>query len=251
MNMSNPEPELFITKGMKVSIPNPSLSINKSGEITAMEITIHTGLDMCPYWIEIAYTQLRKTEDIHKQLILAKNDNNESLMGELLQKEFTSGMQAIMAGCIAIDSYYASIKDFAEIPADEVRKWRKNRTARYKQIADTLKRMFSIPPDVFLSIRKFLKQSFGLRDMAVHPKNSTELTVLYPEISKNTDWRYSAFRYANAKAVVGYSLSIIYQTARQEKGNKKHLSKTYCKNLVKSLEPTLSKWVEEYGELFE
>lgn len=146
--MSTTEPGLFITKGMNVSIPEFSQSINESGDINSEKMTIHTGLDMCPYWIEIAYTRLNETDDIHEKLILAKNDNNESLMGDLLQKEFTSGMQAIMAGCIAIDSYYASIKDFAEIPEDLARTWRKNGTARYnsrnlkKDICNTARFVF-------------------------------------------------------------------------------------------------------------
>ncbi len=63
--MTTPAPGLFITKDMKVSVPNFSLSINEKGEITSNEMTIHTGLDMCPYWIEIAFTHLKNTEDIH------------------------------------------------------------------------------------------------------------------------------------------------------------------------------------------
>lgn len=250
--MSTQEPRLFITKGMNVEIPEFSLSLNESGEIVSDKMTIHTGLDMSPYWIEVAYSHLRKTEDIHEQLIIAKDENNESLMGDLLQKEFISGMQAIMAGCIAIDSYYASIKDFAEIPEDLIKKWRQNRpTARYKQIAETLKRAFTIPQDLFLKIRKILEQSFKLRDMAVHPKNGNDLPVLCPEINKISDWRYSAFRYANAKAIVGHSLSVIYQTARQKHDSTNQSMKIYCEKLVLKLDPTLSKWVERYGKLFE
>lgn len=248
--MSTPDPGLFITKGMIVSIPKFSLSINENGEITSNGMIIHTGLDMCPYWVEIAYEHLGKTEDIHNQLISAKNVNNEPLMGDLLQNEFISGMQSIMAGCIAIESYYASIKDFAGIPESLKQTWRKKRTARYRQIAETLKMTFIIPQDTFQKIREFLKQSFGLRDMAVHPKYGTDQPVLYPEINKISDWRYSAFRYANAKAVIGHSLSIIYQTASQKQDDKKQELKMYCENLVKKLDPTLSKWLEKYGKLF-
>ncbi len=248
--MSTPDPGLFITKGMILSIPKFSLSINENGEITSNDMIIHTGLDMCPYWVEISYEHLGKTEDIHNQLISAKNSNNESLMGDLLQKEFTSGMQSIMAGCIAIDSYYASIKDFAGIPESLKQTWKKNGTARYIQIAETLKRTFIIPQDTFRKIRELLKQSFRLRDMAVHPKYGTDLPVVYPEINKISDWRYSAFRYANAKAVVGHSLSIIYQTASQKQDDKKQEKKIYCENLAKKLDPILSKWVEKYGKLF-
>ncbi len=248
--MSTPDPGLFLTKGMITSIQNFSLSINENGEITSNDMIIHTGLDMCPYWIEIAYEHLGKTEDINNQLISAKNVNNEPLMGDLLQKEFISGMQSIMAACIAIDSYYASIKPFAGIPESLKQRWREKGTARYKQIAETLKRTFIIPQDTFQKMRKFLKQSFGLRDMAVHPKYGPDQPVLYPEINIISDWRYSAFRYANAKAVVRHSLSIIYQTASQKKDDKKQELIMYCENLIKKLDPTLSKWVEKYGKLF-
>jgi hypothetical protein len=247
--MSNKDPGLFITKGMMVSIPEFSLSINENGEMTPNMI-IHTGLDMCHYWVEIAYDHLEKTEDIHNQLISAKQVNNEPLMGDLLQKEFVSGMQAIMAGCIAIDSYYASIKDFAGIPESLKQIWREKRTARYKQIAETLKRTFVIPPDTFQIIREILKQSFGLRDMAVHPKYVTDQPVLYPEINKITDWRYQAFCYANAKTLIGHSLSLIYQTARQKQADKKKALTIYCESIVKKLDPTLSKWMGKYGKLF-
>lgn len=250
MNMSNSEPGLFVTKGMMVSIPEFSLAFNENGEMTSNKMIFHTGLDMCPYWIEIAYEHLVRTEDIHNQLIAARNANNEQLMGDLLQMEFISGMQSIMAGCIAIDSYYASIKDFSEIPESLKKTWKENGTARYKQIAETLKRTFIFPQETFQKIREFLKQSFGLRDMAVHPKHGTDLPVLYPEINKISDWKYSSFRYANAKAVVGHSLMIIYQTASQKRNDKKQELILYCENLVKKLEPTLSKWVEKYGKLF-
>lgn len=247
--MSTSEPGLFVTKGMISAIPEFSISINENGEITLDKMIFHTGLDMCPYWLEIAYEHLRITEDIHNKLISATNNADEQLMGDLLQKEFISGMQSIMAGCIAIDSYYASIKDLSEIPKSIMQNWRKNGTARYKQIAETLKNTFNITNDTFDKIREFLKQSFDLRDRAVHPKYGTDLPVLYPEINKITDWRYSAYRYANAKAVVEMSLSIIYRTASIKHNDKKKELKIYCENLVQKLDPIRSKWLEKYGEL--
>jgi hypothetical protein len=205
---------------------------------------------MCPYWLEIAYDHLVKTEDIHNQLMSAKKANDETLMGDLLGQEFVSGMQTIMAGCIAFDSYYASIKDFSGVPESLRKKWKEKGTARYKQIAETLRRTFVIHKDTFKNLLKFLNQSFKLRDMAVHPKYGTDKPVLYPEVNIISDWRYSAFRYANAKAVVGSSLNIIYQTASQKKDDKKKELKGYCENLLIKLAPTLFKWEERYGKLF-
>jgi hypothetical protein len=205
---------------------------------------------MCPYWLDIAYDNLVAAEKIHNNLEAAVNDKNDSLVGELLQKEFLMGMQVVMDSCIAIDSYYASIKQFANIPEEILTKWKTNKIARSSQIAETLKRVFFIPQDVFQQIIVVLKQSFKLRDMAVHPKHGTDVPVLYPEIKKITDWRYSAFRYANAKNVAGFSLSFILQTAQQKKDNKDKKLISYCDNLVNKIDPIYSKWINSYGELF-
>ena len=244
------EPQLFLTKGMTIDISSFDISIDENGKISSTGPTIHTGLDMCPYWLEIAFEHLIKTETTHEKLLTAVTEKNESSIGELLQKEFVLGMQVVMASCIAIDSYYASIKKFANIPEELSSTWQNNRTARYTQIAETLKRVFIIPQDVFQQIRELLKQSFKLRDRAVHPKHGTDVPVLYPEIHKITDWRFSAFRYANAKAVAGHSLSLIFETAQQKIDNKEQLQKTYCENIVKKIEPTYTKWTERYGKLF-
>lgn len=248
--MPSEAPLLFLTKGMTIDISSFEISIDEAGKMSSKGPTIHTALDMSPYWLEIAYDNLIETEQTHEKLEAAVKEKKDPLVGELLQKEFVIGMQVVMAGCIAIDSYYASIKKFANIPEEVLSKWRTKPVARYAQIAETLKRVFFMPQDTFQQVRELLKQSFKLRDMAVHPKHGTDVPVLYPEINKITDWRYSAFRYANAKTVVGHSLSLILQTAQQKKDNKKQELITYCDNLVTKIDPTYSKWTKRYGELF-
>ena len=248
--MPSEDAKLFLTKGMTIDISSFEISIDETDKIASNGPIIHTGLDMCPYWLGIAYDNLLEAEKIHYRLEAAVNDKNDPLVGELLQKEFMVGMQVVMAGCIAIDSYYASIKQFSNIPEEIIKKWKTKRTARYSQIAETLKNVFYIPQDIFQQIREMLKQCFKLRDMAVHPKHGTDVPVLYPEINKITDWRYSAFRYANAKAVAGYSLSFILQTAQQRKDNKDKKLISYCDNLAKKIDPIYSNWINSYGELF-
>ena len=49
-----------------------------------------------------------------------------------------------MASGIAIDAYYASIKDHIDLPEELVKAWRENGTARYKQIAEVFKRAFPL-----------------------------------------------------------------------------------------------------------
>ena len=60
-----PAPGVFVTKGMKISIPSFSISFGESGELSSDGINLHTGLDMCPFWLDIAYEHLLDTESAH------------------------------------------------------------------------------------------------------------------------------------------------------------------------------------------
>jgi FixJ family two-component response regulator len=50
--------------------------------------------------------------------------------------------------------------------------------------------------------------------------------------------------------VAGYSLSFIFQTAKQKKPNKDKKLIAYCDNLAKKIDPVYSKWINSYVELF-
>ena len=249
--MTQPTKGLFITKGMKVSVEEFSLKIQENGSIETNKMTLHTGLDMCPYWLNIAWSNLLKTERYHNKIIEQVEARSENKLGDYLQKEFQIGMQTIMAACIAMDAYYASVKQFSDIPENVVKKWRENKTARYKQVSETLKNVFVIPQETFLQIRELIKQGFELRDRAVHPKSGTDLPVLHPEANVVSDWRLSTFRYVNAKAVVGNMLSIIYQTSRQKVPQKKVSLSVATEKHKKEIDPLLKKWIKRYGKLFD
>ena len=58
-----PDPGIFLTKGMKICIPSFSISIGDDGGVVSDPVTLLTGLDMSPYWLEIAYQHLLVTEE--------------------------------------------------------------------------------------------------------------------------------------------------------------------------------------------
>jgi hypothetical protein len=245
-----PDPGIFLTKGMKVSIPSFSISIGENGQLSSDGITLHTGLDMCPFWLDIAYEHLLETESAHKSLMSAKDEKDDEKIALSLQKEFVSGMQAIMSSGIAIDSYYASVKEHTDVPESLVKIWRDRGTARYKQIAEVFRRAFSLTQDSARKLRDVLKQTLKFRDKAVHPDYGTTMPLLHVELNKITDWRYATFRFYNAKAIVGLSLSVIYQTTSRSFDNKHEELKKYCDDLNAKLEPMLKRWVDKYGKLF-
>lgn len=245
-----PDPGIFVTKGMKISIPSFSISIGDNGELVSDHITLFTGLDMSPYWLEIAYQHLLATEAAHVDLMAAKEARDDEQMAAALQKEFVSGMQAIMASGIAIDAYYASVKDHIELPEDLIKTWRENGTARYKQIAEVLKRAFPMSQESAKHLRDILEQNLKFRDKAVHPKYGTTAPLLHVELNKVSDWRYAVFRFYNAKAIVGLTLSIIYQTASKPFTDKHDRLRSYCEELIVNIDPIFNVWVQRYGKLF-
>ena len=248
-SQKKPDPGVFLTKGMQINIPEFSIRISPDGNIDATPLILHTTIDLCPYWLEIAYDHLRCTEDASEQLLNAKKEQNDERIADALKAEFTEGMQTIMASAVAMDAFYANVKERIAIPDDLIQTWRKNGTARYKQIAEVLRRAFLMSEDSAKQIRVILKHNFGFRDKAVHPPTGTTAPTLHSELNKVTDWRYVTFRYYNAKAIAGLTLSIITQTAMHPK-NKHEGLKTYCETLSQQLAPLISRWEARYGKLF-
>ena len=185
-----------------------------------------------------------------EQMIKEMKEDPQFADAIALQKEFISGMQAIMASGVAIDAYYASVKDHIELPEDMMKAWRKNRTARYKQFAEVFKRAFSLRQETFENLREFLKQSMEFRNKAVHPEYGTTVPLLHVELNKVSDWRYAVFRFYNAKAIVGFTLSVIYQTASKLLADKNDRLRTYCEELIANIDPILKVWTDKYGKLF-
>jgi len=164
---SKPDPGIFLVKGDTISVMPFSISVNKQGEIENSPVVLHLGIDMTEYWLDIAYKHLLDTESAHKRLMIAKSEKNDEKIARNLKKESISGMQSMMASCIAIDAYYASIKEQVNIPKSTLESWRENNTARYKQISEVLRIGFRLKNSSNKNLRDVLKQNFNFRDKAV------------------------------------------------------------------------------------
>lgn len=244
-----PDPGVFLVKGDRVSISNFSISIDEQGNLGGTPVELHTGIDMSPYWLNIAYQHVKAAEKAHNGLMLAKSEKNDNLIGEYLKKESSEGMQAIVASGIAIDAYYASIKEYVEIPNSTLDAWRVNGTARYKQIAEVFRVGFHLSDKSSRNVRDILKQNLDLRDKAVHPCTGTTYPLHHVELNKVTDWRYATFRFYNTKIIYMLTLSIIFKTASQLSSKTSKELIDHCNSLVIKLKPILRKCERKYGKL--
>lgn len=243
----------FLTKGMLVSIPKGGLTLKKTpeGGVKGDPLILHLGLDVCPYWLKIAFNHLQTAETSNKEVLEAHKANANEPKADALNREFIHGMQAIVASGIAMDAFYASVKDHVDLPSDLIRAWSENSTARYKQVAELLRRAFPMSEGASTALRDVLKQNATFRDMAVHPASGTTAPTWHPELRQATAWQYVTFRFFNAKNITGLTLSIVAQLAAHPRQEKYDTLRKYCSGLSEKLLPLIEQWEQTYGQLYE
>lgn len=217
---------VFITRGMTVTVPvgGLSLSVGDDGKLSG-SLEIHVHYNVCPTWLELASRHLSDAEERKCARIAAWNTDDQNARAASMEAEFESSMQAIMAAAIAIDSFYASLKDKTDIPPATIQAWREKKTARYKQIVEVIRSSFSIKPRNCVHLRQNIKEIFRLRDMAVHPSGNVSAPVFHPELQVGVEWRFALFRAENAKAVVQSAQSIIHELVANGKPSKPEIQR--------------------------
>lgn len=174
-------------------------------------------------------------------------------MGNALQQEFVHGMQTIMASGVAVDAFHTDIKRFVDIPKETTVGWRKNKTARYKQIAEVLRQAFHLEQENSNLLGGVLQQNFRLRDDAVHPQQGTSEPELHIEFKQKTDWRYARFCFRNAKDVLNKTLRIVWRLINkvQDDSFPNVELRQHCEVLRQKTQSVAEQWEAKFGSLFE
>ena len=192
---------LLITDGTSLRVRGIRLS-----ELPIPQPTFEVSIDMCPHWIGIAVSHLHEARAHHETVIANLNPRRSALLAVALEQEFRSAMQAIVAAAVGIDALYASIRQVFELPPELPKTWRKNRTPRYAQVAETFRRAFSLNETGGNNLRSGVKEIYRFRDYAVHPPAKFSTPEYRQDIERATEWRFVAFSYGNAFAAVHGSL---------------------------------------------
>lgn len=244
-----PDPGVFLAKGMRVTIPEFSIRLTSEGQLESDPVQLHTGVDVCPVWFEIAVEHVEHCEAAASELKAARSANNAEVIAASLERELKSGMQAVTSSCTAVDAYYSMVKEHIEISAQDVQRWKENRTARYRQISEVLRRAFPISNERSKHICDILRQNFSWRDQAIHPHSGTRPPMLHVELNKATDQKYALFRFYNAQAIVKLNIAVVIETARNPSPVKFQQLRHRCADLVERLLPLESAWNRKYGSL--
>jgi hypothetical protein len=159
-------------------------------------------------------------------------------------------MQSMTAAAIALDAFYACVKERIEIPRETKDAWRKNRTARHAQVSEVLRLAFEIGPESFGLVRTAVKEIMCFRDLAVHPSGQHDAAIMHPVLKVGVEWRFVAFSSENAQKATSLSLSIIAQLLQRPKKNFSALV-GYCKGCKARVDQIVAAWEEEFGLLWQ
>lgn len=196
------------------------ISINENGELDS-KLILSTAYNVIPVWLRIAKDNMTLAKLAH-EAILKKWSQNPALQKALLIAELTPSMQVVVACGIALDGLYEMLRPNAKILEQDIESWKRKRTSRGAQIFEIIRRSYRLSNDSSKQIKASIAQIIKLRDMAVHPSLELKNAVLRPEISVGVDWRFSAFRFENAKNCLESTLNIfayLYEHPRQIKAN--------------------------------
>jgi len=200
---------VFISRGMTIRIPAGGLRIGPHGNT----LLFHVHFDVCPTWIKLALRHLEDARSTKSLRQVAWAGTDEDQKAAALEKEFEASMQCIMAAAISIDAFYAVIQTHVKLPHSMVNRWRANRTPRYSQITEVLRKAFGLKPKGVAALRRNLKEIYRFRDLAVHPSGKIQAPVLHPELNVGVEWRFAYYRGSNAEAVVNAATWIIWELA--------------------------------------
>jgi hypothetical protein len=209
---------VFVSKGMTFSIPAGGLTIaiDNHGKGTG-GLRPHVRFDVGPTWLQLALRHLDDARAKKDLRVAAWAGVDENQKGDSLEREFEASMQAIMAAATAVDAFYALIRTHVDLPSSIVDTWRANRTPRYAQVTEVLKRAFHLKPKGATDLRKILKEIYKLRDLAVHPSGKMEAPRMHPDLGVGVEWRFACFGAYNAELIVNAASRILWELAYEEK----------------------------------
>lgn len=240
---------VLITKGSQVSIPPGGFKIfHKADGTLESSIELHVGLNMCPIWCDVAVQLVIAARECRTRTVEAWHTPSDDAFSNALLAEATISMQATVAAATAIDALYASVKDCYRPPQELVDAWKRKGTARYKQVAELLRRALDVKPRPAVLVRRALGHIYEFRDWSVHPPARAREPLRHPTFNSVMEWRLATFTYQNAREMTQASLSLARQTAIKGRSGQESL-KGYCTGLAELLKAPIERWTSHIGEL--
>jgi len=243
---------IHVTRGMRLQIPAHSIRISAGadGEPEMSMGALNVSIDLYVHWLEIALEHVSSAESAHATLTDVWDSDDTEAKSQALELDFVHSMQSVVAAAVAVDAFYALIRQHVEVPEVTLEAWRRNRTSRPSQVSEVFRLAFELGPKSAKRMRSGLRELYQWRDWAVHPKAGFGPPVKYDELGVATEWRLVAFQSSNARGATSIALSIIAQLQPRVRAKYGGL-KEHCDGAVQFVVPLVDQWETRYGPLYE
>ena len=209
---------VIIFQGMKIgfAVGDLSISLNETGELNSKAV-LSTAYNVVPIWLKIAHDNLKASKKASETIINRWSENPEERK-QLLMSELAPSMQVFVSCGISLDGLYDILRPYANISPRDIKAWRKNKTARYKQAIEIIRRIFKLKGKTLSDFGECIKQIFDYRDKAVHPSLELHRACIRSDISVAVDWKFVTYRYLNAKLCLTNTINMIVYLYKYKSG---------------------------------
>jgi len=174
-----------------------TMEINEQG-VLDKKIVLSTAYNVLPLWIRSASDQMHLAR-IASESIRTKWSANDDSNRELLIAELEPCMQVFVACGIALDALYDQLRPYTKLTGSELKSWRKNGTARAKQITEAARRVYKLDKKLTAQFKQNITAIMEYRGKAVHPSFKLQQTCTRPDVPVGVDWKFSAYKFSNAE----------------------------------------------------
>jgi hypothetical protein len=205
------------TSGGDFALRDVTFTLSDDGEVSGPPPRVEMRTDMWPFWLEeaidaavLAAESADQIPTLTEQLATTADPAAlEHDIDDLMFAELKASMRAVTASAFAIDAFYASIKERSPEHPDQ-NKWRDQRTARYKQVAESFKYHLKINNHAAAEeFRRRISEVFRFRDWAVHPGAKFRGPEYREDRNLLVDWHFVAFRRENAIRATVQTVSML------------------------------------------
>ena len=209
---------VLVFEGMKVGVLPGDLTIDvdESGSINS-RLILSTAYNVLPIWLRIANDQLLHAEQARDE-IKARWGTNDEVNRELLVAELEPSLQIFVACGIALDALYDQLREFAKLTQADIQSWKDNGTARDKQIAEVIRRVYKLDAHATRQFKQNISEILKYRDMAVHPSLELKQACSRPDIPVGVDWKFSAYKYSNAARCFRATMEMLLHLYERKSG---------------------------------
>jgi len=219
--MENPMASgVLVFKGMRVGVQDGDLTIeeDESGAASG-KLILSTAYSVLPLWLRVADDELRYAKTA-AEAVASRWSSDDEINRELLVAELEPSMQVAVACGIALDAMYDQLRPYAKLTNSEIQKMRDNKTKRAAHITEIIRRVYKIDRKKLPDLTQKVESVISYRDRAVHPSFKLERTCTRPDIPVGVDWKFSLYRYSNAKQCLVTTMTVFLHLYEKKSGTR-------------------------------